>query len=859
MAVQNSLSPTVDILNQNTGDVVNHYSQSADRVVNLSQTSIVRINASPETVNFYERQGNDLIVHMKDGTTVRYQNFFQLDAEGQHSELIFEDDNGVHHALFPFASEPGPAVAEAIVPTMAETSLGALTGAEGLTTLEVLGGIAAVGAIAGVAIAASDSGGGGGNNNNNGGGDNGGGDNGGGDNGGGETPDPAAIDLDPFTEDNVLNASEVLQNQVLSGVVDAANAGRTITVTLGGQTYTGVIGADGTWSVTLPASVLQTLPQGLNTITVSLVDVNGNTVNQTVDINVDTVAPTLQLTPFTDGVLGGEQTATDQILRGSTGVAEEGQIVTITLNGKTYTAVVEADGRWQAAIPAADLQALQDGQQYVLGVSITDLAGNTTTSETRFTVNLDQPALAVDPLTADNALNGAELGIDQVLSGSTQNIAAGTVVTVTLNGQNYYATVGGDGTWQVTIPSGDLQALANGNATLSVSVPNGTGAPLTVTDTIPVDRTVPSVSIAILSTDDYLNAAEATQPLEIRGITTVTGPGAQVTVTFNDKTYTAVLDSAGNWSVLIPAADLASLPDGPRTVTATVTAGQTSATADRVINVAINDLPEPTITTPFGDGALNAADLQQNQTLTGNTGVSGSGQTVTVQLGNQTYTTTAGADGGWSVTVPASQLQTLPTGQTPVVVTVTDGAGNSASSNTTVTVDTTPPTLSLYTLTDDGKLNAQELTTDQVLSGNSSEAGQTVTVTLNGQTYTTTTGSDGNWQITLLAADLGALSPGANPVVVTTTDAAGNTTTVTDAIDVKTAQPSVTVTPFTGDNVLDAAEIKTAQPLQGSVANAEPGSLVAVTIGAWMRQATGASMCLPSCCRGFQTAITPFR
>ncbi len=636
----------------------------------------------------------------------------------------------------------------------------------------------------------------------------------------------------------MLNASEVLQNQVLSGVVDAANAGRTITVTLGGQTYTGVIGADGAWSVTLPASALQTLPQGLNTITVSLVDVNGNTVNQTVDINVDTVAPTLQLTPFTDGVLGGEQAATDQILRGSTGVAEEGQIVTITLNGKTYTAVVEADGRWQAAIPAADLQALQDGQQYVLGVSITDLAGNTTTSETRFTVNLDQPALAVDPLTADNALNGAELGIDQVLSGSTQNIAAGTVVTVTLNGQNYYATVGGDGTWQVTIPSGDLQALANGNATLSVSVPNGTGAPLTVTDTIPVDRTVPSVSIAILSTDDYLNAAEATQPLEIRGITTVTGPGAQVTVTFNDKTYTAVLDSAGNWSVLIPAADLASLPDGPRTVTATVTAGQTSATADRVINVAINDLPEPTITTPFGDGALNAADLQQNQTLTGNTGVSGSGQTVTVQLGNQTYTTTAGADGGWSVTVPASQLQTLPTGQTPVVVTVTDGAGNSASSNTTVTVDTTPPTLSLYTLTDDGKLNAQELTTDQVLSGNSSEAGQTVTVTLNGQTYTTTTGSDGNWQITLPAADLGALSPGANAVVVTTTDAAGNTTTVTDAIDVKTAQPSVTVTPFTGDNVLDAAEIKTAQPLQGSVTNAEPGSLVAVTIGAWSATAT---------------------
>nr|WP_234005683.1 hypothetical protein [Cronobacter sakazakii] len=124
---------------------------------------------------------------MKDGTTVRYQNFFHLDAEGQHSELIFEDDKGVHHALFPFASEAGPAVAEAITPTMADTTLGALTGAEGLTTLQALGGIAAIGGIAGVAIAASNSGGGGGgNDDNNGGGDNGGGDNGGGDNGGGD-------------------------------------------------------------------------------------------------------------------------------------------------------------------------------------------------------------------------------------------------------------------------------------------------------------------------------------------------------------------------------------------------------------------------------------------------------------------------------------------------------------------------------------------------------------------------------------------------------------------------------------------------------------------------------------------------
>lgn len=159
MALVNTPSGSVDILNRNTGDLVTQFSGAGDRVINITQSSVVRINASPETVNFYERQGDDLIVHMRDGSTVRYQKFFQLDAEGLHSELIFEDQYGTHHAVFPFSSETGPAAAEAIVPVMADTSLGALIGAEGLSTAAILGGLAAVGGIAGVAVAAGSSGG----------------------------------------------------------------------------------------------------------------------------------------------------------------------------------------------------------------------------------------------------------------------------------------------------------------------------------------------------------------------------------------------------------------------------------------------------------------------------------------------------------------------------------------------------------------------------------------------------------------------------------------------------------------------------------------------------------------------------
>ncbi|WP_313098928.1 BapA prefix-like domain-containing protein [Atlantibacter hermannii] len=87
MALVNTPSGSVDILNRNTGDLVTQFSGAGDRVINITQSSVVRINASPETVNFYERQGDDLIVHMRDGSTVRYQKFFNLMLKGYTASL----------------------------------------------------------------------------------------------------------------------------------------------------------------------------------------------------------------------------------------------------------------------------------------------------------------------------------------------------------------------------------------------------------------------------------------------------------------------------------------------------------------------------------------------------------------------------------------------------------------------------------------------------------------------------------------------------------------------------------------------------------------------------------------------------
>lgn len=63
------------------------------------------------------------------------------------------------------------------------------------------------------------------------------------------------------------------------------------------------------------------------------------------------------------------------------------------------------------------------------------------------TIGVDSvaPTLSVDTLAQDNIINAAEHSQPLTLTGKT-TAEAGQIVTVTLNGKNYNATVGSDGT-----------------------------------------------------------------------------------------------------------------------------------------------------------------------------------------------------------------------------------------------------------------------------------------------------------------------------------------------------------------------------------------------------------------------------
>ncbi|MBG0624322.1 Ig-like domain-containing protein [Enterobacter roggenkampii] len=632
--------------------------------------------------------------------------------------------------------------------------------------------------------------------------------------------------------DDVINAAELAAGQTISGKVVNAEAGNTVTVTIGGNIYTAAVKSDLTWSVNVPSDVLTALGNGDLTVSASVTNGVGNSGSAERDITIDANLPGLRVDAVAgDDVINSIEHGQNLIITGTSDGLAAGAALTVTVNGKTYPATVLADGTWRAAIPAADVGALNAGTVTVT-VAGQSSAGNPVSISHDVTVDLATVAISIDAIAADDVINAAEKGADLVLSGATSNVEENQTVTITFGGKSYTATVGADGKWTATVPAADLAGLKDGDASVQVSVTNVNGNSASAGREYSVDATAPSVTINTLATDDILNAAEAKSDLTVSGTSTAEA-GQTVTVSLNGKDYTTTVSADGSWTLNVPAADLAGLTDGSVTVTASVSdkAGN-PASVDHNLAVDIT-VPAVTINTVAGDDVINIAEHGQAQIISGTATGAAAGDKVTVTIGGQTYTTVLDAAGNWSVGVPASVISGLSDGTVTVTASVTDAAGNTGTGSHNVTVDTGLPSVAFYAISGDNVLNAVEKGQDLSVSGTSANLaeGTVVTVTLNGKNYTATTAADGTWSLTVPAADLAGLGQANYTLNATATNGVGNSVSNTANLLVDTALPTVTINTVAGDNVINAAEVAAGQTLSGTVANAEAGNTVTVTIG----------------------------
>ncbi|SQP91361.1 RTX family exoprotein [Escherichia coli] len=591
-----------------------------------------------------------------------------------------------------------------------------------------------------------------------------------------------------------------------------AETGQTLTVTLNGTNYQTTVQADGSWSFTLPASDLTALANNGYTLTATVSDQAGNPGSASKGVTVDTTAPVISFnTVAGDDVINNVEHTQAQIISGTATGAVAGDRLVVTIAGQQYVTSTDASGNWSVGVPASVISGLADGT-VTISATITDSAGNSSTQTHNVQVNTAAVSLSVSTISGDNLINAAEAGSALTLSGTGTNFATGTVVTVLLNGKGYSATIQSNGSWSVNVPAADVAALADGTSyTVSASAQDSAGNSATASRSVAVDLTAPVISINTVSTDDRLNAAEQQQPLTLNGSTSAE-VGQTVTVTFGGKTYTATVAANGTWALNVPAADLAALGQGAQTITASVNdragnPGQTThaLTVDTVA-------PTVTIATVAGDDIINNAEQLAGQTISGTT-TAEVGQTVTVTFNGQSWTATVGSGGSWSVFIPAQQFAGLSDGSYTISATVSDQAGNPGSASRGVTLNGDVPTVTINTFAGDDVVNAAEHGSSLVISGTTTApVGQTLTLTLNGKTYTTTVQTGGSWSYTLGSADVTALADGNAYVInASVSNAIGNTGSSNHTITVDLSAPAmgINIDSLQADTGLSASDFIT--------------------------------------------------
>ena len=296
------------------------------------------------------------------------------------------------------------------------------------------------------------------------------------------------------------------------------------------------------------------------------------------------------------------------------------------------------------------------------------------------------------------------------------------------------------------------------------------------------DPATPTISLGAQTNPTACGATDGTIPLTFTNV-----PNGSYTLNYvdgmsNAQTFTGVTVTSG-------VATITNLGAG---VYNDITIAVSGCTSTDDIDATLTDPTAPTIPT--------VDPLITNNAQPVISGTADAGNSLTIVVAGATYNTTADAGGVWTVDTssdPPTGGTFMPNtnGDNEVAVTATAGGCNSFDATTNeLTIDTTNPAVPSV-------VNQSTNDTTPTIAGAATvAAGETLTVTINGVTYTDGDGNltltSGTWTLTIPVGN--ALVENTYEVRATVTDLAGNSTDdpTSNELLVDTTGPFVTFSPL---------------------------------------------------------------
>ncbi len=539
-------------------------------------------------------------------------------------------------------------------------------------------------------------------------------------------------------------------------------------ITVDGRTYTADITPDGNGNISIDvaAGVAQDAAGNNNTAASQVVTLLDTVVPQVSILNapaiVNTTSPYTVTIQFTEDVTGF---ALSDITVGN-GTASN----FITVDGRTYTADITPDGNGNITIDVAANVAQ-------------DAAGNNNTAATQVVTLFDTGVPQVAILNAPAIVNTTSpytvtIQFTEDVTGFALNditVGNGTASNfITVDGRTYTAdiTPDGNGNISIDVAAGVAQDAAGNNNTAASQV-------VTLLDTVVPQVSILNAPAIVNTTSPYTVTIQFTEDVTGFALSDITvGNGtASNFITVDGRTYTADITPDGNGNITIDvAANVAQDAAGNNNTAATqvVTLFDTGVPQVAILNAPaiVNTTSPYTVTIQFTEDVTGFAlsDITVgNGTASNFTTVDGRTYTADITPdgnGNITIDVAAGVaqDAAGNNNTAATQVVTIFDNVSPVIPTVAN----------LVTDDTTP-----------------------LLTGTASVGvGETLSVTVNGITYTQGDGNltvaGTNWSLQIPVGN--AIPDGLYDVTATVTDAATNSSTDITSGELKIRRlPTLTV------------------------------------------------------------------